>query len=376
MPYFAIFDDSLLIIDTINLTLQDIPIISGKEKVSDDAFNALFMMDINIPDISKYKDRSLIAKYAADTGAPQYRLFRMDDEIWLAQLNGGSIWFIHYIEKTTDVDRKTAEDILGVTLLDQAVSRAILLRNNDSHQKSEFAAESHVILGIEENTDTTTVYTMALYQEYAFDENGPQVTGGSHMPVAITLRRTADNDYELVEYWAPSDGANNAPSIKNRFPADIYDDAMDTQKYILLQQEECDMEAIAYFNGTYDPYADIEALVDTIASSPSYSSASKDYIKAHPEEFERLKAYGDKTLRYFFNLGEEGRLSGLEGWILMHACEEMLEDYALQPEAPVQEWYSNFKNEAVRILKNNSMEYMEKYHPEMHLLLMMLNYGE
>jgi hypothetical protein len=40
-----------------------------------------------------------------------------------------------------------------------------------------------------ENGNMTTVYTMALYQEYEYSGGGFSNTGGSHMPVAITLFR-------------------------------------------------------------------------------------------------------------------------------------------------------------------------------------------
>lgn len=103
MPYFEILADKLRIIDPQNDTMQEIGGVSEPTDVSQQDFNTLFEKEIvldgfSVPDISIY---SVCKQYAAykDTYV-EYRVYQMDDEVWLAKLSKGHMWSIYRLLKT------------------------------------------------------------------------------------------------------------------------------------------------------------------------------------------------------------------------------------------------------------------------------------
>lgn len=267
---------------------------------------------------------------------------------------------------------RLATTVSGVdrTNLDACVADAILTAN--THHKSDFAAEAHTVLKTVESASTTTVYAMALYQEFGYAGSGFFETSGSHMPVAITFEKNAAGEYELKEYWTPQDGSYYAPSIKEKFPSDIYKDALDTQKYIVAHIQSCYEQAIEY--GNVPVAGHLAKLVETICSSPAEASNSWAYIDAHPIEYREMIYYGNYTLRYCFTLFEQGGQTGLDGHIMASACRDILgkeEDIDLLANTG-QDWYDAFKKQAENLRAKHGDDYMKKNKPGSWLLLQML----
>jgi len=130
--------------------------------------------------------------------------------------------------------------------LEASLSEAILTHNASGSQSGEFKTESHVILRSIENDNTATVYLMAYYAEYDFPDGTPQVVAGSHIPTVLTFAKDHEGSYTLEEYWQASDGSYYVPSIRGKFPADLAEQAMDTQLYVDRQQAACDEAARQY----------------------------------------------------------------------------------------------------------------------------------
>ena len=253
-------------------------------------------------------------------------------------------------EVTASIDR---------TNLEACVSEAILNANAGLHMDSDFAAEAHTILMIEEpvGRDTqyerngngsfirkfsdgdneTTVYAMALYLEFSFTEDGFSETGGSHVPVAITFEINDAGEYGLKEYWEPQDGGGYAPSIKEKFPADIYEDALDTQKYVVAHIQSCYAQAVEC--GNVDVAAQIAGLIEMITSSPAQMSDPQAYIDEHVMEYRQLIYFGEHTLKYCFAAFEQGGQTGLEGHIMAMVCRDILGDAGDIDASTGQEWY-------------------------------------
>lgn len=257
--------------------------------------------------------------------------------------------------------------------LDTCVSDAILTANIASTRTGEFAAEAHTVLKTVENGGTTTVYAMALYLEFSYEGSGISETGGSHMPVAITFEKNAAGEYELKEYWTPQDGSYYAPSIREKFPADVQNDAIDTQKYIMAHTQSCYEKAIRHGNVNLDD--EIALLIETIVSSPAHMSDPGAYIKAHYVEYRQLLYYGKYTLRYCFALFEQGGQGGLESHIMALACQDILgaEEHIGLTAKTGQKWYDAFKEAAVNMRRQNGDDFMEKNMPGSWLLLQMLD---
>ncbi len=68
-------------------------------EVDEQAFKAGFMMDMGVPDISKYKGRYQYTLTDAPSAIPAFRLYLMDDEVWLAHWNSEYTWSIYKIAR-------------------------------------------------------------------------------------------------------------------------------------------------------------------------------------------------------------------------------------------------------------------------------------
>jgi hypothetical protein len=259
---------------------------------------------------------------------------------------------------------------LEVSDLETSVSDAIISHNDRGHHVGEFRTESHVTLKTVEDKNTAVVYLMAYYVAYDFPDGSPKKVSGSHIPVALTFSKDEKGGYTLTEYWEASDGSHYAPSIRNKFPLDISEQAIDTQLYIMQQQAACDEKVKKYMSSRLSE----EELLLMIMSSPKEASNTNAYIAKHREEYNMLVSRGDTALRYIYARFLEGGQTGLEGWIMLSACREILgdEDMQFQTNTP-QEWFDAFTEFALRTRNANSDEYMEKHNPRAYLLLQMLN---
>ncbi len=76
---------NLLIISNENGIQQRFSVSYKQSKVDEQAFNNSFMIDLDVPDISKYKERFQYT-LTEISGSAVYRIYRMDDEIWLARI--------------------------------------------------------------------------------------------------------------------------------------------------------------------------------------------------------------------------------------------------------------------------------------------------
>ncbi|PLX30468.1 MAG: hypothetical protein C0604_09525, partial [Clostridiales bacterium] len=236
--------------------------------------------------------------------------------------------------------------------LDYAVSEAIL--NLDEMKYSDFSTESHVILGTEasgqadDNTFVSiTVYAMAMTMGYDYLDGWFVNTTGSHMPVAITFDVNEEGEYALNEYWMPMDGSGYGPSIKGKFPAHLYDDAIDTQKYVYGQIMNCYDDAIRHGElGKADVGNRIEELLETIMSSPSESSRPGDYIDEHRIEYREIVFIGKHALDYCFSEFEKGGQTGLKGHIMAAACRDIMKVYGEEFNGLFntgQDWYDAYE---------------------------------
>lgn len=89
---YVITEDSLTILRADN-TKEQIPGSFEKSEVDAEAFAALFLLEIGIPDISGYKQSY---QYSINE---QYRLYVMDNEVWLAQCAKDTMWGIYRLVK-------------------------------------------------------------------------------------------------------------------------------------------------------------------------------------------------------------------------------------------------------------------------------------
>jgi len=330
-----------------------------------------------------------------ETGSGLYiRVYEINEmyELWI----GGS-WIDEdpmyiYLALADDLDTRIDIRDGGVTefigadhseaLLNSAIYDAIINCNRSEKTLGLYHCASFVMLGKEEisgtpvassndHVGTVTVYGLALHHGYDVVSGNLQEVEGSHTPVAITFN-VKNGKYSLKEYWRPGDGAYYTSDIREKFPDEIEDDAMDTQKYILAQIQECRAQAVAT-NGI-DTVSTIEQLFEIIESSPATSSRPADYIDAHPIEYRELTYYGSYTLRYVFSKFLEGGQTGLRGHLMRSVLDDLAPEAQLRLYAETgQEYFDEWKAGAIRISEQHDMEWIEKHQPAIWLLLQMID---
>ncbi len=208
------------------------------------------------------------------------------------------------------------------SLLDKAISDAIMDYHSQSWNDGGYAFESHINLAIEtnENEDEIMVYALVLYNVIEKKENGINTLSGSHVPCRLTFKSTGNDTYKLMEYWVPRDGSYYATDIREVFPDEVENNAIDTQKYILLQIQSIYQQAVKVLNiNTNDV---IDNLLEQIMSSPKASSNPGDYIDAHRIEYRELTYYGDYTIAFIESSLEAG-VTGLRRKIIEILYDEM-----------------------------------------------------
>ena len=219
----------------------------------------------------------------------------------------------------------------GGDAIDEAIRKAILEKNASSYGAEYdlaccdfFPLETEVPGLTAENmgSNIASYYGWALYQEYRISDKGIENVGGSHIPVVLTFEEK-NGDYELKEYWEPGEGSYFVSDIRRKFPAEIAEDAIDSQKFGMQQIQSCYRQAVE-FSGL-DTDRVIGDLLETICSEPGTSSNPQDYVEAHFIEYRELLFYGEYTLRYCLNRFWQGNETGLEGKIMALVCEELMQ---------------------------------------------------
>lgn len=140
----------------------------------------------------------------------------------------------------------------ALALTDDVISDAILTHYNANSTEDLLCTESHIPLltTYRQNDDGSlkvTAYLMVLYLELARDGDWFREQSGSHIPTALTFHVQPDGSCTLTEYWEPGDGSLYASDIRAKFPEDIAERALDTQRYIDEQMKACYDQAIAYW---------------------------------------------------------------------------------------------------------------------------------
>lgn len=143
------------------------------------------------------------------------------------------------VERSIDLLALTGADAGGN--LERALRQAVLEFNDDPTLKADCRVASCKLLQTLQEDDRVTVYALALYQGYGWKDGEWTDVLGNYMPVAATFSK--ENGYTLLEYWTPEDGTYYAPSIREKFPAEIAEEAIDSQPFIGQLQKEARAQA-------------------------------------------------------------------------------------------------------------------------------------
>lgn len=329
-----------------------------------------------------------------ETGSGMYiRVYEINEmyELWIGGGGPDSAPMYIYLALADDLDTRIDIRDGGVTefigadhsevLLTKAIHEAILSENKPSKPDGLYHCASFVLLdqqelsgtpvvGSSDHTKLVTVYGLALHQGFGYSGGTFHDAAGSHIAVAITFE-VVDGKYVLKEYWTPRDGTYYVQDIRDKFPDEVEDEVLDTQKYILAQKQECYDQAIRY--GGVDTYSAVEHLFEVIESSPTPSSRPADYIDAHPIEYRELMYYGDYTLQYIFSKFHlEGNQTGLRGHLMRIVLDELAPEAQLRLYAETgQAYFDEWRAGALRISEQHDMEWIKENQPAIWLFLRM-----
>ncbi|MBQ9493726.1 MAG: hypothetical protein IJR54_08345 [Oscillibacter sp.] len=205
--------------------------------------------------------------------------------------------------------------------LDKAVRAAVIAHDKPRYASGEFDAESHVVLdradSVEYNGEVVpvvTLYLMSLRESFDYDNGRFESVSGRSGPVALTFRME-DGVPVLSEYWEPRDGADYWPDLRKKFPSGLSDRELNTQTWILRQNQELYRQVVEHWRIDATPILD--ALFDELME-PSASSNPGDYLDAHPLALRELLYYDAYARTYIeARIGAEKGLRGaLMGLVL------------------------------------------------------------
>ncbi len=129
-----------------------------------------------------------------------------------------------------------------------AVSAAIIGANAEGAAQGGIPTAAHSIFKTEHNGKKLTVYAVAMYNEFIYEDGALTLSRGSHMPVVITFNNVK-GELTPAEYWIPQDGGEYLSSIRKRFPSDVYDAVINLQDYVEFHERTCYEQALEYANG-------------------------------------------------------------------------------------------------------------------------------
>ena len=173
--------------------------------------------------------------------------------------------------------------IQNVQDIEEAVSMAIKSQST-SYSFGETSTEGHMILDTKHENGMVTVYLIASYGAFGF-ENGifTKVSGSGSIPTVIKFSQSKNGEYTLLEYEEPMDGSLYRNSIKKMFPTHLHDrvfSAHDDYSALAAQQEAQAKEYLKSIGRTAEVSADhVEkqlADIDVQASNRLFAEFTKD----------------------------------------------------------------------------------------------------
>lgn len=114
--------------------------------------------------------------------------------------------------------------------LDSAVSAAVINHYKSGKPTGLLSAESHIILEtvsgtpkVNQKNSSISVYLITLYEE--FNSGGERVSA-SLVPAYLTFSVGEKGEYALTDFWEPEDGGNYEQSIRDKFPKEAAEKAL------------------------------------------------------------------------------------------------------------------------------------------------------
>ena len=262
--------------------------------------------------------------------------------------------------------------------LEEAIHSAILESSTIENGVERVAFESHFILAMEseendknsEEIQTVTVYAMVLDLQYPL-MNGKiedmEEGASSHGPRALTFDVREDGTYLLREYWVPGDGSDYKRDIEKKFPKAIWEDALDTQKFITVQEQNVYKQLIEAC------YIDADSMITKIIDNILNGQGELEDWELQAEQRE-LVFYGDYMLIYAYERFLNRNESKEKAYIMESACRTILNQFNEDIDFAGkrgQQWFDSYLAALKDYEEEEGVEFIKNNMPKGYLLLTM-----
>ena len=175
-------------------------------------------------------------------GSPVAELSGMDGEVFDLGSDNGNLTVYYGNDDRSVVAVKRFEketEPAEESLLDQAVSLAILEKNQKRYPQEECAGEGHVILRTEGSAESLKVYALTMFGEFQFqDGNFVKAAGSGVIPAVLTFSKDTEKGFVLESFQWSEDGSGYIESIKKLFPDDLWNDCISPSEELKDQLKE------------------------------------------------------------------------------------------------------------------------------------------
>lgn len=127
--------------------------------------------------------------------------------------------------------------------IETLVHEAIIKENTYDINADLAYIEHHDILHVDETKTKLIVYARVMCTSYSRDL---KADSGIQAPVRLTFDRNGSH-YTLKEYWLPQDGSYYETSIREAFPQNIVEKAMEVESYDEEKENSDKVAAKTYF---------------------------------------------------------------------------------------------------------------------------------
>lgn len=307
--------------------------------------------------------------------------------------DGVPTWFVEgedlrFYEIITSAGAEAYAQSIAQSPLDAAITQAVLERLLPEEPEELVYCENHITLteeriiacGPEGSPDCgqfVTVYAMVMESVFDLSGNMLKSVGGAHYPAAITFREE-DGSFTLTEFWTPRDGDYYAPDIREKFPDEVENEALDTQKFVLSQSQNCYAQVLDYTG--IRPDSIFAGLLSELIADAGGGQTAAECIQTHGRAYRELLYLGRYTLEYAFRQFQAGgERNYLSGEILAVACQEIMLQWgeAVVIDSPGemtgQDWFDEFRANAYRLKTQYTQQEMQELYPGAWLLIQMEN---
>jgi len=147
---------------------------------------------------------------------------------------------------TTAITTATKINETLKTDLDVIISNYIVEKNTNKYASTIKQFEVHKIYGQEKVGTIIKIYMYSLFEGYNLTSDKPVSDSGCSFPILITVK-TKDNIFKVIDCKEPKDGSLYASSIKEMFPKEYAEKAINDTGHVEDLQKQMNEKAQKWF---------------------------------------------------------------------------------------------------------------------------------